>query len=87
MPNLPAHLHALRSGNFGKESMKHIILTVLLTLGVVGGLTYGIAERRHERWRHHSRFKEQVAEICVDATLRTLKNHSAVRDVNDRPFP
>lgn len=55
--------------------MKHTIITVLLTLGVVGGLTYGIAEHRHERFHHHSRFKEHVADICVDATLRTLKEN------------
>lgn len=55
--------------------MKHTILTVLLTLGVIGGLTYGCSHHRHEHFRHHSRIKEEVADICVDATLRTLNEN------------
>lgn len=56
--------------------MRHTILTTLLTLGVIGGLTYGLLQHRHERWAHHSRFKEHVADLCVEATLRTIEEKS-----------
>jgi hypothetical protein len=53
--------------------MKHTILTVFLTLGVVGGLAYGCTHHRHEHFRHKSHMRDEIADICVDATLRTLK--------------
>lgn len=56
--------------------MKHTILTTLLTLGVVGGLTYGVLSHHHQRWEHRTRFQEHVANICVEATLRTLGHDS-----------
>ncbi len=52
--------------------MRHGILTILLSFGVVGGLAYGIIEHRHKDPERHSRFKEHVADICVAAALRTL---------------
>jgi hypothetical protein len=67
--------------------MKHTILTVLLTLGVIGGLTYGFTHHGHERWQRHSRFKEQVADICVGATLRTLKENAHNSSANQHHSP
>lgn len=67
--------------------MKRTILTVLLTLGVVWGLGYGFAHHRHENRRHRSHFKEQVADICVDATLRTLKENGQHPKVGESTAP
>lgn len=67
--------------------MKHTILTVLLTLGVVLGLSYGFAHHRHGHWHHRSHFKEQVADICVNATLRTLKEDGPHPGVGEPKSP
>ena len=51
--------------------MKHTILVVLLTLGVIGGLAAGIHRSRHHH--HHGHFQARVADICVKAAERHIE--------------
>lgn len=49
--------------------MRHTVITVLLTLGVVLGLASGIASQRF-RHSHHERFEAHLADVCVRAAER-----------------
>lgn len=53
--------------------MKHTILTVLLTLGVVGGTVAGIHRIKDGRGHHRAEFEQHVAEICVAAATRAME--------------
>jgi hypothetical protein len=53
--------------------MKHTILTVLLTLGVVGGLASGFHHCRMHGG-HEAHWERKVQHICADA-LREAKEH------------
>lgn len=51
--------------------MRHTIITVLLTLGVVFGLGLGFLSLRHHSHGHHrQQFEEHIADICVGAAER-----------------
>lgn len=55
--------------------MRYRIVVTLLTLGMFGGLFFGFHELRHDR-RHAGgpHWKERVAEVCVEAAHRVLKD-------------
>ncbi len=52
--------------------MKHTVLTVLLTLGVVFGVAGGVVSMRHRHHHRHPAFEAHVAELCVSAAQRVL---------------
>jgi hypothetical protein len=53
--------------------MKRTILTVLLTLGLVGGLVAGIAGCEHRR-HHREQFEAHIADVCISAAERVLEH-------------
>jgi hypothetical protein len=56
--------------------MKHTILTVLLTLGVVFGIAHGVFHTCHGHSHRRAQFESHVADVCVAAVKRELeKSH------------
>jgi hypothetical protein len=47
--------------------MKRKILSVLLSIGVVGGFTAGFASMGRHHRAHHTRFERKVTTICAEA--------------------
>lgn len=58
--------------------MRHTILTVLLSLGVVLGIASGIHSVRHHR-HHRAAFEAHVADLCVSAAHQVLDDTKGER--------
>lgn len=53
--------------------MRHTILVVLLTSGLVGGLAVGLCSLHHRVHEGHPRraaFERHIADLCVQAAAR-----------------
>lgn len=50
--------------------MRHTFLTVLLTVGLLGGLAAGFTGCCHHRHHDRAAFEAHIADVCVQAADR-----------------
>lgn len=63
--------------------MKRGILIGLLVGGIVAGLSLGFCRMGHAGWRHHEKFRDEIAETCADAALKVMDRERESRHDRD----